>query len=414
MTALDVSSQKVSTAFSKPNTAQTTQTLAPVSTSLGRSWIAKIYNHLTLDRIAQAGIAGSVILGAKTSYETQKLEGPIVATLGAALSCLAWGVGSALQGKNGKALKCFAVATALTGISLLTSEARKENEELQQKLDAKKVEIESLKNALSKSSADCDAKILHLIGQHAPLFEAIATSKSDLATVKEELAQCIKTADDCKLESLRALNINNLDLVKQLRAAIGKRDVTGVKAAINAGVNINDINDEYRLKQTPLYEAVRLGDEEIVNLLIQAKPNLDFQDWTGETVLFSATEFGLQSVVEALIQAKADVNIKNKWGSTPLMKAAAMAGKDYHKILDALIQAKADLNMQDREGKTALIIAAKQGNIENVKKLLQAKADATIKDSSDNTALDYAKSNLDASNQKSVKLVRLLNQTIET
>ncbi len=431
MTTMDVNTQNASgstPALANSSSAPPMQTNAPASTWLGRSWAgsvcSKIYSQLSLDRIAQAGIAGSVILGAATNYaasETDKLEGPIVATLGAALSCMAWGIGSTLQGKNEKALKCFAAATALTGISHLTSQAgnsllatlnkseeqcrsaeaydqhdaryvmKSQAEEIQRligKLDAKDAEIESLRHLRLKSWDDCAAKIeerrlplLTIIKEHNQNTEPL---RKNLAKTQEELAQCTKTA----------LYWHKHSRAQLVAAAIGKRDVASVKKLIEEAISVNhNYLDSYTGDVSFLYLAVIEGDEEIVNLLIQAGAELNVQKWNGETPLFAAIEHNKLNIVKALIQAKADVNFKSDGGNTPLMKVSQCSWldeKDRHEILNALIEAKADLNMKNKRGLTALSMATLANNIKHVEMLLQAKADPTIKDSSGNTALDYA------------------------
>ncbi len=422
MTTVDGNSQNIAESLSElsnSNITRSTQTNAPTSSSwLGRSWVAKIYSHLTLDSIAQAGIAGSVILGAKTSYsgsETQKLEGLVVATLGAGISCLAWAVGSSLQGKHQKAHYCILAATALSGITQLTAmgnnliksdiQLTARLETIQKEANAELARIAAIfadqtkrSHVPLKSPTAVAAKIAPIeeprppIEEPRPPLEEPGPPSINLIQKQhqnaEDLSQNVNTAS-------KALNMADPARVTLLRTAIKNHDITGVKELIKDGVNINGIEIKNKLPYPPFFHAVEQGDEEIFNILLQANADINLQDWMGETALFVATRRKLPNIAQTLIQAKADVNIKNKFGITPLMEAAEHWDEAQPSILKALIRANADLNTRDWIGSTALIKAAKFGHLKNVEMLLQAGADPTIKEhpigiAPGQTALDYA------------------------
>ncbi len=99
------------------------------TTWLGRSWVGNacstIYSKLTLDNIAQGGIAASVALGTYRIVSANDdnnlydlIAGIGLASAGTTLACLAWGVGSALKGQKSKALKCFAATIGLAAATV--------------------------------------------------------------------------------------------------------------------------------------------------------------------------------------------------------------------------------------------------------------------------------------------------------
>ncbi len=106
--------------------------------------------------MAQAGIATSVTLGIglsqNASHPIPKLEGVLLAGYGSALSCLAWGIGSALKGDKAKALKCFAAATALSGVTASVDQA--ENDFIKQSSESPSTNYYDLEDALSMCRAE--------------------------------------------------------------------------------------------------------------------------------------------------------------------------------------------------------------------------------------------------------------------
>ena len=62
--------------------------------------------------------------------------------------------------------------------------------------------------------------------------------------------------------------------------------------------------------------ATNRWNEEIINLLIKYKANVNQTDKNGRTALFYAFSSGNDDIVSLLIQAGADTNIKDKDGLT--------------------------------------------------------------------------------------------------
>lgn len=65
---------------------------------------------------------------------------------------------------------------------------------------------------------------------------------------------------------------------------------------------------------TPLLEATRSGDSELVAMLIAAGAKVDVRNALGVAPLLTAARFGLRDVAEALVDAHADVSIRDGEG----------------------------------------------------------------------------------------------------
>ena len=108
------------------------------------------------------------------------------------------------------------------------------------------------------------------------------------------------------------------------------------------------------------------GDTDALQLISDHSPErLNKTDFKNQTALFWAATNGQDYAVELLLQAKAEVDIANNYGRTPLYRAA---GKGHSGIVKLLLEAKADSNQADVNQTTPLFAATGQ----QVKKLLLA------------------------------------------
>ena len=126
--------------------------------------------------------------------------------------------------------------------------------------------------------------------------------------------------------------------------------------------------------------------------LIQAKADVDVEDFTGRTSLCFAAEMNNTEIALRLIQAKANVNAYAcavRLGGTPLLYAAQ--GNNTVLVLKP-IQAKADVDMKGQASKP-LHGATKKNSAEVALQLIQAKrakSDVDVKDQDQNTPLHIA------------------------
>ena len=123
-----------------------------------------------------------------------------------------------------------------------------------------------------------------------------------------------------------------------------------------------------------LHKAVKNGDIQKIQNLIDKGYNVNSPDPHGITPLLYSIEMQNPNIVNLLIQNGADVNAKSKMGYTPLYYALDLKKAD---IVDLLLQNGANPNFQDHEGKTYLHITS---DAELAKILIKYGAKLDIKD----------------------------------
>ena len=161
---------------------------------------------------------------------------------------------------------------------------------------------------------------------------------------------------------------------------------------------MNQINAQRR--QVQLNEALQLdiqrGDGPALSNCLDQGGQVEHRDISGLTPLIIAIQQGRQDLVEVLLSHKADVNAPSQNGETPLMIAAAGAGGHTLKaqpLAKLLLARGANINAKNRAGETALMYAVINRNLEVIKFLVQSGADRDIRDlRSHRRAFDYASS----------------------
>lgn len=134
-------------------------------------------------------------------------------------------------------------------------------------------------------------------------------------------------------------------------ASSGKDDVVKMLLESKAEVVSKDIENH-----NPLFWATSLGQEEVVKLLLQYDPEtqIEARDMDGRTALHHAVEKGDNDVLELILNAEPSLNIRDKSGETPLGLAAR---KDSEEIVLKLLEADANPNVQDESWRTPLFSA---------------------------------------------------------
>jgi len=130
--------------------------------------------------------------------------------------------------------------------------------------------------------------------------------------------------------------------------------------------------------------AASRGDAESVELLLDARANVEATDRDGHTALIVATLEGEAEIVELLLYAGADTEATDNDGNTALMVAALNGDAESVRIL---LDARAKVEARDRKLHTALILAAANGDAEIVRLLLVAGANVGARDIDGHTAL---------------------------
>ncbi|CAG9861786.1 unnamed protein product [Phyllotreta striolata] len=139
--------------------------------------------------------------------------------------------------------------------------------------------------------------------------------------------------------------------------------------------------------QAALHVAARLGQAQVVKVLLENGANADQADVDGWTPLRAAAWGGHTEVVELLVQHGCALDSVDAEHRTAL-RAAAWSG--HEEIVKILLRRGADANSTDHEGRTALIAAAYMGHSDIVEHLLNAGADVDHADADGRTALSVA------------------------
>lgn len=139
--------------------------------------------------------------------------------------------------------------------------------------------------------------------------------------------------------------------------------------------------------QAALHVAARLGQAQVVKVLVQAGADVDQADADGWTPLRAAAWGGHTEVVEFLVKHGCTLDSVDAENRTAL-RAAAWSG--HEEIVKILLENGANVNLTDHEGRTALIAAAYMGHAEIVEHLLNYGADINHADADGRTALSVA------------------------
>ena len=134
-----------------------------------------------------------------------------------------------------------------------------------------------------------------------------------------------------------------------------------------------------------LHDAVRVGDTDLIEKLLENRADIEAKDTYGYTALLSAACYGHKSIVECLLDCGADIEAKDK---TPGWTALILAAYYNHKsTVECLLDRGADIEAKERYGYTALLSAAWQGHKSIVECLLDRGADIEARDNRGATAL---------------------------
>ncbi|XP_064488791.1 ankycorbin-like isoform X2 [Ornithodoros turicata] len=156
-----------------------------------------------------------------------------------------------------------------------------------------------------------------------------------------------------------------------------------VKAALKK-VDVNARDSEGR---TPLHIAAASGHRGVVQLLLQAKSQLDTQDREGKTPLIKAVECQHEVLARMLLDEGASPNLADNNGDTALHVALSSRHPD---IAALLLQYSVDISVQNKEGMSALHLAVLQKHLEVVGLLLDKGADPRVQDEEGRTPLMLA------------------------
>ena len=123
--------------------------------------------------------------------------------------------------------------------------------------------------------------------------------------------------------------------------------------------------------RTPIFVAACAGRAPSVQLLVEAKANVDAHSCEGTTPLAAAAAKGHVDVAWLLTKAKAHFRAPNDFGDPPIIQAA-MCG--HTGMVSFLLEAKANVDGGPMDGGAPVFAAARSGHVGIVALLLRAKA----------------------------------------
>jgi uncharacterized protein len=154
------------------------------------------------------------------------------------------------------------------------------------------------------------------------------------------------------------------------------------KCLLQAGA---DANAETAGGERALLIAAKEGREDLVELLVDFKAEVDGCDANTKTVLHWASEAGHLAVVQALLKAGANTTAKDNDGRTVLMLACDAA------VVQALLKAGADIEAKDEDGRTALMLACEEEKEAAAAELMEATKNAGALDVQSRDGYPYHK-----------------------
>ena len=152
-------------------------------------------------------------------------------------------------------------------------------------------------------------------------------------------------------------NLPQANKNKLLLTSVIDSNIENIKLALEEGANVN-----YTTPQgyTSLYESVGTGNEQIVNILLEAGANIDVpgDKYNGPPLVWAADK-GDINIVKILVEKGGNINIKHEKdnGDTPL-HIASKTKRD--NIILFLVENGADLTIQNDFGRTPTDIIVKE------------------------------------------------------
>lgn len=197
----------------------------------------------------------------------------------------------------------------------------------------------------------------------------------------DELSEIIKDGNSKKIETVKNLGLVNSELKTLLHVSAQEKQKEISKYLLEKGLNPDQ--KDAKGKSAFAY-ACLTEDENLINLFLEYKPNVNTQDNLGNTPAHKAIKN--MQVLKILLDNGANPYVQNEFG-LPLLHMA----KNNLETADFLLKRKINPNSINEDGQSLLHTAASEGRIELIKKLISYNAEVNFKDNENNTPLFFAK-----------------------
>ena len=191
------------------------------------------------------------------------------------------------------------------------------------------------------------------------------------------------------------LKANNVSL---LISSVIDQDIEAVNFFINSSPQL--VNQKNIGGATPLHIASRIGNQEIVNLLVENKANINSQDNEGYTPLMRAIANQNNQITDFLINQNAKIHTKNNYQETALIVAVDANCFECVKLITASQNfSKATFKNKKSQIDSAFLIARSKNN-QPIKEILNHNLEQILADKKIN---DEKKEQLKAKNREKFK-----------
>ena len=145
---------------------------------------------------------------------------------------------------------------------------------------------------------------------------------------------------------------------RRFMQSVREGDLAELQKRIDIGIDVNFCDLPSR--QTPLLAAVKLGNVEAVDLLLEARADIRARDAQLNTALHISVLYGSPQLTETLVKAGCSLEECDCRGDTVMLKAARSIGGHAH--IPALLQASCRVDALSRDlGRTPLHFAVAAG-----------------------------------------------------
>jgi ankyrin repeat protein len=229
---------------------------------------------------------------------------------------------------------------------------------------------------------------MDLIKTLAPLapFALEATKFALRPSPASELAT-ETSANNIKAVRLRLSNEPSIDRSPALVAAASLGHLAILELLLDSHHHKKIDPNVWSSGDTPLLAAVKKQHSKTTNCLLEAGAEPDLCPKTGTTALEEAAKLGDIDVIKVLLTFHANVNHQNSAGDTTLIVASRSG---HSRTASYLLEHGAGINIKDKKGNTALAVAAKHDKVEVVEVLLKEGAEVRIRDEKGRTPLHRA------------------------
>lgn len=206
-----------------------------------------------------------------------------------------------------------------------------ENRVITKIFDSSTKDVSEAKSAI-KAFLNLEKEALKVSEQFKKNFNNCQTLEQKAFLVEQ--FETILTTADKQREHLQLLcNEKKAEVIKEF---IAKGDLNSLRSILKSKADFN-LRDS--LNNTPLINAIKNNQKEIVEFLLEQGDEVDRRGQNGSTPLMFACQNANDSIAELLIKQGADVNAKNDKGLNPLIFACL---KDSFSLAKLLIDNKAN------------------------------------------------------------------------